>query len=398
MEFKYCKNPDADIPIFCIEEQVGTTAGEENEVEKVEDGIVGSVFSQEFKFIDNLGKKEIEIHINSQGGFVKDGYSIFYAILNAKTPTCTYCTGMAASIAGIIFEAGKKRIMADYSFIMIHNPSGGDDEELKTMRKGLITILSKRSGLSEDKVDEIMDQTSFLSADEAKALGFCDEIQETKVADAMKKDVRNMLKKSPDLTKVLNKLTDIKNDLNKQPMKKLITFLNTKCKAGLATDADESDVLDAVKDLYTAKNEAEEDKKTAEDAKKTADEKMEDIETRMKGLKKDSEEYKKLKKQMDDLEEEAKNIEDEDKNKKAEDAVNAAVKLGRIKDSAKEKVLAQYLKDPEGTQLLLDEMPTHRKSATFETENVIEVDAKTGKGSFMAKAMAKRIAKATEGK
>lgn len=395
MEFKYCKNPDAEIPIFCIEEQVGTTAGEEDEAEKVESGIVGSIFSQEIKFIDNLGKKGIEVHINSQGGFVKDGYSIFFALNSAKTPVTTICTGMAASIAGIIFEAGKIRKMTDYSFIMIHNPSGGEDEELNIMRDGLVKILSKRAGMTPGKMSELMDQTSYIPHDEALTLGLCDEILETQVADKLKNEIKTMLSvKAPNLTKVLNKLTDIKNDLNKQPMKKVIAFLNTKCKAGLATDADESDVLDAVKDLYAAKNEADKEKDKAEDAKKTMEEKCDELEGKMKGLEKDSKEYKALKKEMDDLKEEAKNLVAGEDSKKAEDAVNEAVKLGKIKDTAKEKVLAQYKKDPEGTQLILDEMPVNRKSATIPAENIAEVDATTGRGNFMAKAMAERIKKA----
>ena len=72
-------------------------------------GIDGAIFQQELLQLDNLGKKRIQVWINSPGGLVSDGYSIYTSILKSKTPVDTYAFGSVASIAAVIFQAGRRR-------------------------------------------------------------------------------------------------------------------------------------------------------------------------------------------------------------------------------------------------------------------------------------------------
>ena len=142
-------------------------------------GIDGSLFQEELLRLDTLGKKRIQVWINSEGGIVMDGYKIFNAILKSKTKVDTYNTGIAASIAAVIFQAGRKRVMADYSLLMYHNPYGGDSVELKKMRESLAIMISERTGVEKEVVLKMMDRTTWITASEALTTGFCDEIEYT---------------------------------------------------------------------------------------------------------------------------------------------------------------------------------------------------------------------------
>ena len=146
------------------------------------DGIIGSIFENEISELDKMGKKIINIYINSHGGSVDDGFSIFNSIMRCKTPTCTYVSGLAASIAGVIFQAGKIRKMYDYSILMIHNPARHNEENkgldpiLKIYKDSLITLLSSQNRLSRNQISEIMNAETWLNADTAVNKGFADEI------------------------------------------------------------------------------------------------------------------------------------------------------------------------------------------------------------------------------
>lgn len=145
-------------------------------------GVDGSLFQQELIELDGMGKKRIEVWINSVGGSVMNGYNIASGILGTKTPVDTVCVGMAASIAGVIFQCGRKRIMADYGILMYHNPYGKEDGTTpltETMKASLNTIISNRSGMNSVAVQAMMDRTTFIEASEAVALKLCDEIQST---------------------------------------------------------------------------------------------------------------------------------------------------------------------------------------------------------------------------
>ena len=76
----------------------------------IDDHIANLVVAQLLYLDHSDSKKDISLYINSPGGVVMDGYNIYNAILRSKTPVDTYNVGIAASIAGVIFMAGRKDI------------------------------------------------------------------------------------------------------------------------------------------------------------------------------------------------------------------------------------------------------------------------------------------------
>ena len=85
--------------------------------------------------------ENIEVIINSPGGSVVAGYSIYSALIRSSKTVTTVIDGVAASIAGIIFMSGKIRKAYSHSLFMAHNPSGGSQKILKKIKDSLMTIL-----------------------------------------------------------------------------------------------------------------------------------------------------------------------------------------------------------------------------------------------------------------
>lgn len=172
MEFYYTHNAESDTPIMLIDRHVGGWD------DCYGFGVDGASFVRELLYLDSLGKKSIDVWINSIGGSVMEGMSIYNAILNTKTKVNTYNTGVCASIAAVIFQAGRHRSMADYSLQMLHNTSsdGGSMEVLSKFNQSVATMISSRCGKSVEDVLAIMDKTSWYSASESLMEGLCDEV------------------------------------------------------------------------------------------------------------------------------------------------------------------------------------------------------------------------------
>lgn len=240
MMYNYIQNIESDEPIMLINRHIGY-----DEQEGM--GIDGAIFQQELMLLDTMGKKRIQVWINSVGGMVMDGYNICNAILKSNTPVDTYCMGMAASIAGVIFQTGRKRIMADYGILMYHNPYAGDKTNspmLESMKDSLNTIICNRCAMDAKAVQEMMDNTSFIEPEVAKALKLCDEIEVTQ-----KLNTKYMPKTASDSSafhlaanKVLNKI--LTNQTNK--MQKVLNKLS------LADDANEESILQAIESIETS--------------------------------------------------------------------------------------------------------------------------------------------------
>lgn len=148
------------------------------------EGINGALFQEELLRLDTMGKKRVQVWINSVGGDVLDGFNIYNAILKSKTPVDTYCVGMAASMAAVIFQAGRKRIMADYGILMFHNPyiPGGTTDQtvidmISSMKISCNKMISSRSGMDGSAVDKILAKDTFMNADEAYSLKLCDTVE-----------------------------------------------------------------------------------------------------------------------------------------------------------------------------------------------------------------------------
>ncbi len=132
--------------------------------------------------------KDIYLYINSPGGSVSAGMSIYDTMQFVKPDVSTMCLGMAASMGSFLLMAGAagKRVALPNSRVMIHQPSGGAQgqatdieiharEILKT-REQLNLIYAKRTGQPIEKIRADMERDMFMDPIEAKAYGLIDQV------------------------------------------------------------------------------------------------------------------------------------------------------------------------------------------------------------------------------
>lgn len=230
-------------PIMLIDKHIGNIDGDM--------GIMGDQFSRELLALDGMGKRRIKVYINSIGGVVVDAMQIYSTINECKTPVDTYNMGIAASAAGLIHQAGRKRYMNDYALLMVHdpfNPDGEDDTELTSKFKdSVLTMLSAKCNKPEAEISAMMAKETWLTASECMSMGFCDEIQASKTSVNLK-EYSTIQNKWAAAGKVLNTAIDKSKKTSK--MNKVLNFLN------LNEAAHEDAVLEAVKTLKTQAEEA----------------------------------------------------------------------------------------------------------------------------------------------
>lgn len=146
--------------------------------------INGDRFAGDLALLD--GKFEsIDLHINSPGGNVSQGYSIVSVLLSMKTPVNVYVVGIAASMAAVIAVCGNNVYMYDYARLMIHDPYliGKDTDKLNDKEKNSIshirgslrTILARR-GKNTDEIGMLMNNETWFTSEEAKEAGLIDGI------------------------------------------------------------------------------------------------------------------------------------------------------------------------------------------------------------------------------
>jgi ATP-dependent Clp protease protease subunit len=130
--------------------------------------------------------KEIQLIVNSQGGYVTSGFAIYDTMKSISSPISTVCSGLAASMGSIILSAGTKgrRFILPNARVMIHQPSGGAggpasdieiqmDEIIKTKRLGA-EILAANCGQTVDKIMKDFNRDYWMSADESVNYGIVD--------------------------------------------------------------------------------------------------------------------------------------------------------------------------------------------------------------------------------
>ncbi len=135
---------------------------------------------------DTVG--EITVHINSFGGEVAEGLSIYNAIKSHAAHVTTICEGFACSIASVIFMAGDVRVMRDSSLLMIHNPflqaeGTADDlrhaaDGLDVIREASVTAYMAHANVSEEEIKSLMDAETWLTAEMAIDMGLATEVEE----------------------------------------------------------------------------------------------------------------------------------------------------------------------------------------------------------------------------
>lgn len=137
--------------------------------------------------------KEIQLIINSPGGYVTSGFAIYDTMNSISSPVSTICSGFAASMASILLSAGAKgrRFVLRHGRVMIHQPSGGAggnssdieiqaDELLKT-RDLSAKLLAKNCNQSFEKILKDFNRDHFMNAEESVAYGIADGVLESSV-------------------------------------------------------------------------------------------------------------------------------------------------------------------------------------------------------------------------
>ncbi len=132
--------------------------------------------------------KDISLYINSPGGSVSSGMSVFDTMHFIKPDVSTMCLGIAASMGAFLMAAGAKgkRFALPNSRVMIHQPSGGAQgqatdieiqaREILKMRESLNKIMAERTGQTLEKIRLDSERDFFMSADEAKDYGLIDHV------------------------------------------------------------------------------------------------------------------------------------------------------------------------------------------------------------------------------
>jgi ATP-dependent Clp protease protease subunit len=135
-------------------------------------------------------KKDISLYINSPGGVVTSGLSIYDTMQYVAPEITTLCIGQAASMGSLLLAAGTngKRYSLPNSRIMIHQPSGGfrgqatdieiHAKEILNSRTRLNKIYAKHTGTKLSDIEKAMERDNFMSAEEAQNFGLIDKIIE----------------------------------------------------------------------------------------------------------------------------------------------------------------------------------------------------------------------------
>ncbi|KQC34385.1 Clp protease ClpP [Nonlabens sp. YIK11] len=139
-------------------------------------------------YLDSLSNEEITFVINSPGGYVTAGFSIYDTMQQISSPVSTVCSGLAASMGSILLSGGAKgkRFIQKHGRVMIHQPSGGArgtgadleitaTEILKTKELSA-QILADNCGQSFEKVMKDFNRDYWMGADEAVEYGIVDGI------------------------------------------------------------------------------------------------------------------------------------------------------------------------------------------------------------------------------
>jgi ATP-dependent Clp protease protease subunit len=154
----------------------------------IEDHIANLVVAQLLFLESENPDKDISLYINSPGGSVTAGLSIYDTMQFVKPDVSTICLGQAASMGAVLLAGGAKgkRYCLPHSRMMIHQPSGGvqgqqsDIEiharEILAIRDRINRILAAHTGQPLEKVQNDTDRDRFMSADEALEYGLLDSI------------------------------------------------------------------------------------------------------------------------------------------------------------------------------------------------------------------------------
>ncbi|MEO6347507.1 MAG: ATP-dependent Clp protease proteolytic subunit [Aquaticitalea sp.] len=139
-------------------------------------------------YLDALETKDIELYINSPGGYVTAGFAIYDCMKSLKSEVATICTGFAASMGSILLSAGEKgkRFIQPHARVMIHQPSGGargvasdieiTAQEIIKTKELSAKLLAENCGQKIEKVMKDFNRDHWMGAEESIDYGIVDKV------------------------------------------------------------------------------------------------------------------------------------------------------------------------------------------------------------------------------
>ncbi len=158
----------------------------------VEDHMANLIVAQMLFLESENPDKDIHLYINSPGGSVTAGMSIYDTMQFIRPDVSTLCVGQAASMGAFLLAAGQagKRMALPNSRMMLHQPSGGSRgvaadieiqaQEILLMRERLNKLIAEHTGQDEDRVAKDTDRDFWMSPEEAEEYGLVDRVQQTR--------------------------------------------------------------------------------------------------------------------------------------------------------------------------------------------------------------------------
>ena len=155
---------------------------------EINDAVASSVVAQLLFLEAQDPDKDIYFYINSPGGVITSGFSIFDTMNYIKPDIVTICIGQAASMGAFLLASGSegKRYALPNARIMIHQPLGGAQgqatdiliqaEEIKRLKDTLNGILAEKTGKKVKQIEKDTDRDNFMSAQEAVEYGLIDKV------------------------------------------------------------------------------------------------------------------------------------------------------------------------------------------------------------------------------
>jgi ATP-dependent Clp protease protease subunit len=166
-------------------------------VGQIDDYMANVVVAQLLFLESENPDKDVHLYINSPGGIVTSGLSIYDTMQFIKPDVSTICLGQAASMGSLLLAGGAKgkRYCLPHSRIMIHQPSGGFQgqasdidihaREILKIRERLNKIMSKHTGQSVERIERDMERDHFMEAEAAVEYGLVDNVLAKRI-DAVK--------------------------------------------------------------------------------------------------------------------------------------------------------------------------------------------------------------------
>ena len=179
-----------DLPSRLLRERIIFLTG------PIDDNVAASICMQLLFLEAENPKKEISMYINSPGGVVTSGLSIYDTMQFIRCPVSTTVMGQAASMGSLLLTAGEKgmRFALPNARIMVHQPSGGYQgqvtdilihaREVESLKRRLNEIYVQHSGRDYETIEEALERDNFFTAEAALAFGLIDQVIEKRAAPA----------------------------------------------------------------------------------------------------------------------------------------------------------------------------------------------------------------------